>query len=80
MSQVLIRDLDPEVLASLKERARRNHRSLQKELKAILEAVDRETTANNIEAFLDRAQAIRERAAGKYQTDSADLVREDRED
>ena len=79
MAQVLIRDLDPEVLETLKERARRNHRSLQGELKAILEVAARGTAASSVEEFLAQARLIRERTAATYQTDSAALVREDRE-
>ncbi len=37
MTQMLVRDLDPEVMERLKERARSNGRSLQKEVRAILE-------------------------------------------
>lgn len=37
MKSIHIRDIDPEVLASLKRLARRHHRSLQGELRAILE-------------------------------------------
>ena len=36
MAQVLIRDLDDETLKRLKKMAARNHRSLQKELRAII--------------------------------------------
>lgn len=79
MAQVLIRDLDPEVLETLKERARRNHRSLQGELKAILEVAARGTAASSVEEFLAQARLIRERTEATYQTDSAVLVREDRE-
>ena len=38
MAQLLVRDLDDRVVARLKERARRNRRSLQTETKAILES------------------------------------------
>lgn len=37
MKSVHIRDIDPEVLAALKRLAHRHHRSLQGELRAILE-------------------------------------------
>jgi hypothetical protein len=37
MAQLLVRDLDDQVMARLKERARRNQRSLQAEARAILE-------------------------------------------
>ena len=37
MAQILVRDLDEALVARLKERAQQNHRSLQGEVKAILE-------------------------------------------
>ncbi len=44
MAQLLVRDLDPAVVARLKEKARQNRRSLQGEVKAILEeAAERAT-------------------------------------
>lgn len=75
MAQVLVRDIDPEVLDRLKEQARRNGRSLQGEVKAILEAAAPMT--------LDEARRVadrwRRRLAGRMTSDSADLIREDRE-
>ncbi len=37
MAQILVRDLDERVVARLKERAKASHRSLQGEVRAILE-------------------------------------------
>jgi plasmid stability protein len=37
MAQILIRDLDPKVVEKLKEQAARNGRSLESELRVILE-------------------------------------------
>lgn len=42
MPAVHVRDVPPEVLAALKRRARRHHRSLQGELKELLSEVARE--------------------------------------
>ncbi len=42
MPAVHVRDIEPEVLAALKRRARRHHRSLQGELRELLSAVARE--------------------------------------
>lgn len=76
MTQVLVRDLSPEVVARLKERARSNGRSLQKEVTAILEgAAETRTTAEAREI----ADKWRERFAGRKFSDSADLIREDRD-
>jgi plasmid stability protein len=79
MAQVLIRDLDRETIKTLKERARKNNRSLQGELKMILEEAARMSAPLNLDEFLARARAIRERTSAKIRTDSAELIREDRE-
>ncbi len=74
MAQVLIRDLDPGLVDRLKERARARGRSLEAELRGILEA------AAPVDPREARALAarIRRRLAGKAHTDSAALVAEDR--
>ena len=79
MAQVLIRDLDPEVIEALKRKARENRRSLQGELKTILEQAVRNSYSRNVDAFLARVKEIRKQTAGMPQTDVAQLVREDRE-
>lgn len=73
MAQVLIRGIDPEVVDRLKGRARDNGRSLEAELRAILEAA----AADVVEAKALAAR-IRRRLAGRAHTDSALLVAEDR--
>jgi plasmid stability protein len=75
MAQLLVRDLDPAVLARLKQRAKRHGRSLQREAKAILEAA---STFSREEAQQVAAD-WRRRLSGAIATDSADLLREDRE-
>lgn len=79
MSQILVRNLDPQVVERLKKRAERNHRSLEAEVRAILEDhAERDVRQRRIEEFLAAADAIRTRS-GPQHTDSADLVREDRD-
>jgi plasmid stability protein len=75
MSQILARDLDPAVLERLKQRARRHGRSLQREAQAILEAA----SAFSMEEARDVAAEWRHRLSGAMATDSADLLREDRQ-
>jgi plasmid stability protein len=79
MSQILVRDIATETLNHLKERAKRNRRSLQAELKLILEDVaTRESRRIDAEEFLKLADRIR--ASSESQTtDSFDLIREDRD-
>ncbi len=79
MAQVLIRDLDPEVIEELKKRAKGHTRSLQGELKTILEEAAHGSSSKGIEAFLARVQEIRKQTKGILQTDTVQLVREDRE-
>jgi plasmid stability protein len=73
MPNVLIRNLDDKILKRLKKRAARDGRSLQAELKAILE---RAAMADVIDAR-GLAARIREQL-GEQQSDSTELIAEDR--
>ncbi len=75
MAQILVRGLDDAVVNRLKQRARQSGRSLQTEVKGILEQ------AAKVDAETARALAlrIRRKMKGRAFTDSADLIREDRE-
>ena len=75
MGQVLVRDLDPEVIEHLKQRARRNNRSLQAELRAILE----QAAGVNDSRVHAAVEDVRRFFAGRHFSDSAELIREDRE-
>ncbi len=75
MSQLLVRDLDPETIERLKARARRHGRSLQGEVKAILEAA----TKLSMEEARQLADEWQARLAGRTFSDSTDSIREDRE-
>jgi plasmid stability protein len=77
MAQLLIRDLEPAVVARLKERARRNRRSLEAEARLILASAAPDERA--FEAAVRIAREMRRKTAGKISGDSADLIREDRE-
>ena len=74
MAQILIRDLDVTLVKRLKERAQENGRSLQAEVKEIIEraALVNEFSANALVA------RIRRETHGKEWTDSVELLREDR--
>jgi antitoxin FitA len=74
MAQVLIRDLRPQVVARLKARAKRHGRSLQAELKEILDRASNQK-ALEARAITDR---IRRQLAGRTHTDSVALLAEDR--
>lgn len=75
MAQLLIRDLAPETVDRLKERARRHRRSLQGEIRLILE---REAAAGAHDAW-ELADKIRTSFGGRRFTDSAALIRADRD-
>ncbi|MBA3583146.1 MAG: hypothetical protein H0W36_01205 [Gemmatimonadetes bacterium] len=75
MAQVLIRDLDPEIVEAIRESARLHDRSLEAELRLILEKEARRLSTD----FWRTAERLRRRAAGRQRTDSADLIRADRD-
>ena len=75
MAQVIVRHLEDETVRRLKERVRRKGHSLERELREILSAAARHDLAE----FKARAAAIRTRYEGTPQTDSALLLREDRD-
>jgi antitoxin FitA len=78
MAQILVRGLDAALVARLKERARENHRSLQGEVKAILEEAAAQATNAEIVAILDRWQRYWQQK-GEIFSESAELIREDRD-
>lgn len=75
MAQVLVRDLDEELVDRLKERAKGHGRSLQGEVKAILEGATKYSMAE-AQAI---AQQWQKKLAGRIEGNSADLLREDRD-
>jgi plasmid stability protein len=75
MPQVLVRDLDATVVERLQARAADHGRSLEAELKAILEAQARQVTKVEARAL---AAHIRQRLAVRPQTDSGALQVENR--
>ena len=78
MPDVLVRDLDSPVLAQLKRRAKKHHRSLQAELKMILvEAAEPDDIS--FEDAVRFADEMRRRYAGKITGDSTDIIREARD-
>lgn len=76
MAQVLVRQLDRKMVVRLKKRAREHGRSLQSEVKTILE-----DAVPDYEAAWKRIEGLRKRLKkpGRTFGDSADLLREDRD-
>jgi plasmid stability protein len=74
MPQLLIRNLDEETIQHLKNRAKQHNRSLQGEVKLILEEYANRPDESPL-AIADRWQGY---FAGRTFSDSAEMVREDR--
>jgi plasmid stability protein len=78
MPDVLVRDLETPVLTQLKKRAKKNHRSLQAELKLILiEAAEPDEVS--FDEAVRFADEMRRKYAGKITGDSTDIIREARD-
>ena len=75
MPQVLVRDVEPAVMEKLRARAQRNGRSLEAEARVIFRAAVT-SDASEMRAEVERVRAL---FAGRTFSDSAALLREDRE-
>ena len=76
MANVLVREIDERHLELLKRCALASARSLQAELKRILELAARASDEETARALADRVGVA---LAGRSHPDSADLIREDRD-
>jgi plasmid stability protein len=76
MAQILIRDLDDELVATLKARARSNHRSLQGEVKALLEE---KVHGRSVGAIREELRQFRATFGKRKFSDSTKLIRGDRD-
>jgi plasmid stability protein len=78
MSQILIRDLSEQTVEQLKKRAKRNRRSLQAEVRLILEDAALRGTGPggrmSIEELVRLADEIRARS-GPQRTESTEILR-----
>lgn len=71
MAQILIRNLDDDTVAKLKQRAERNGRSLEAEVRLLL------TSAVQFDTSVLRE--VRAKFDGRKFNDTTDLIREDRD-
>ena len=77
MANVTVRNIDDDVIACLKAQAKANHRSLEGEIRHLLEhQVLRHT---RLEDFRERTARLGALTADRTQTDSVSLLREDRD-
>ncbi len=77
MANLTIRNLDDDVVERLKKRARDNERSLEAEVRTILKIVAGRLTGKEARALAERISAMTPK--GVKQTDSVELIREDRD-
>lgn len=77
MAQILVRDLDKETVERLKKRAKEDGRSLQAEVKHILDQAAHEATVD-MEAAKKISEDFRKRFKGRKFPDTVELIREDR--
>jgi len=77
MAQILVRDLAPETVAQLKSRAERHRRSLEAEVRLILEEAA-SLDERRREAW-EFAQRMSKSLEGRVHSDSTELIREDRD-
>ena len=75
MAQLLVRDVPRDVVEALKRRASSHGRSAEAEHRAILE----QALKAGRESFRARAGLLREETQGRIVGESADLIREDRD-
>lgn len=76
MASVVIRNLDDDVVVSLKDQAKANHRSLEGEIRSIL--TDQTRRSSRIEEFRATILLLRSQTKTIPQSDSVELIREDR--
>lgn len=76
MAQVIVRNLDDDVVARLKARARQRGHSLEQELREVLTRTAEPSRAE-VFADIDRIRAMTPK--DKPQLDSTDLIREERD-
>ena len=79
MATINVRRLDDDVVRRLKQRAADNNRSLEGEVRHILEGAVEDDVAARRSSFLALAAQLRRGTEGRAQTPSEVLIREDRE-
>ena len=76
MGTLIVRNLDDQVIDRLKARAKSNHRSLEGEVRYLLTQQTGRLT--QIAEFSERTQQILSLTVDTHQTDSVEMLREDR--
>jgi antitoxin FitA len=76
MAEILVRGLDDAVIERLRKRAEGHNRSLEAELRDILEQASRQMDTPSARWLAD---LLHRQLRGRPHSDSAELIREDRE-
>ncbi len=79
MVTINLRRLDEDVVNRLKRRAELNNRSLEGEVRHILECAADDDMAAQRARFLEASDRLREKTRGRKQTPAEVLIREDRD-
>ena len=77
MANVSVRNIDAEIIASLKVQAKANHRSLEGEIRHVL--AQQVLRSARLEEFRERTARLHSLTEDLPQTDSVALIREDRD-
>ena len=79
MATIIVRRLDGALVSRLKRRASDNNRSLEREVRYMLERAAEDEMKEKVGVFRALAQGLRQQTKGRYQTPSEVLVRADRD-
>lgn len=79
MSTINVRRLDDELVSRLKRRAAENNRSLEGEVRHILEQAAERGMADKLRTFRTLSGRLRKQTGDRPQTPSQVLIREDRD-
>lgn len=81
MANVTVRNVDDQVIASLKAQAKTNHRSLEGEIRHLLarHAAQQVLRSTRLDEFRERTARLYALTENTSQTDSVALIREDRD-
>ena len=79
MATINVRQLDDDVVKRLKRRASSNNRSLEGEVRHILECAADDDMAPKRARFLEASRRLREKTRGRKHTPAEVLIREDRD-
>ncbi len=79
MATINVRQLDDDVVNRLKRRASSNNRSLEGEVRHILECAADDDMAAKRARFLEASRRLRKKTKGRKHTPAEVLIREDRD-